>query len=127
MQAEGCALRKQKQLFQPANMVFLGTPVSGVAHGINNPITSVLLNAPNLGRICESIFLALRCDGSLRLASATGQPGNLLFLEQAFPEAGGTVRIQIHGRPKAKVGRKLQALFAVSILIQFGHRCLKMG
>lgn len=54
--AEETALLKQEQLFQAAKMVSLGTLVSGVAHEINNPITSVMLNAPNLGRMWEAIL-----------------------------------------------------------------------
>jgi signal transduction histidine kinase len=54
--AEEKALLKQEQLFQAAKMVSLGTLVSGVAHEINNPITSVMLNAPNLGRTWEAVL-----------------------------------------------------------------------
>ncbi len=54
--AEEKALLKQEQLFQAAKMVSLGTLVSGVAHEINNPITSVMLNAPNLGRMWEAML-----------------------------------------------------------------------
>ncbi len=54
--AEEKALLKQEQLFQAAKMVSLGTLVSGVAHEINNPITSVMLNAPTLGRTWEAVL-----------------------------------------------------------------------
>jgi signal transduction histidine kinase len=47
---------KQEQLFQAAKMVSLGTLVSGVAHEVNNPITSVMLNAPNLSRMWEAML-----------------------------------------------------------------------
>jgi signal transduction histidine kinase len=55
-QAEDNALVKQEQLFQAAKMVSLGTLVSGIAHEINNPITSVMLNAPNLSRMWEAML-----------------------------------------------------------------------
>ena len=54
--AEEKTLLKQEQLFQAAKMVSLGTLVSGVAHEINNPITSVLLNAPNLTRMWQAML-----------------------------------------------------------------------
>ncbi|BBO70440.1 hypothetical protein DSCA_43700 [Desulfosarcina alkanivorans] len=54
--AEESALVKQEQLFQAAKMVSLGTLVSGIAHEINNPITSVMLNAPNLTRMWEDML-----------------------------------------------------------------------
>lgn len=55
-QAEAKALVKQEQLFQASKMVALGTLVSGVAHEINNPVTSIMLNAPNLGRLWASVL-----------------------------------------------------------------------
>jgi signal transduction histidine kinase len=54
--AEERALAKQEQLFQAAKMVSLGTLVSGVAHEINNPITSVMLNAPTLARMWQDML-----------------------------------------------------------------------
>lgn len=63
-QAEEQALVKQEQLFQAAKMVSLGTLVSGVAHEINNPITSVILNGPALARMWEDVLPVL--DGHLQ-------------------------------------------------------------
>ena len=39
-----------------AKMVSLGTLVSGVAHEINNPVTSALLNTQTLRKVWESIL-----------------------------------------------------------------------
>jgi signal transduction histidine kinase len=54
--AEAKTLLKQEQLFQAAKMVSVGTLVSGVAHEINNPITSIMLNSPNLARMWEAML-----------------------------------------------------------------------
>lgn len=73
--AEEKALLKQEQLFQAAKMVSLGTLVSGVAHEINNPITSVMLNAPNLDRMWEAMLPILDDyhdqHGDFRVAATT--------------------------------------------------------
>lgn len=55
LKAELLAKIQQEQIFQAAKMTSLGTLVSGVAHEINNPITSVMLNAPILQRVWKSI------------------------------------------------------------------------
>jgi len=45
-QAENEAELRREQLFQASKMASVGTLASGVAHEINNPITSVMLNTP---------------------------------------------------------------------------------
>ena len=45
---------REKQLFQADKMTSLGILVAGVAHEINNPVTSLMLNAPNLKKAWQS-------------------------------------------------------------------------
>ncbi len=54
LEAEARSRLNQEQLFQAAKMASLGTLVSGVAHEINNPIMSVMLNAPILRKVWAS-------------------------------------------------------------------------
>ena len=68
-------VRSREQMFQAAKMVSLGTLVSGVAHEINNPITSIMLNSPILHKIWNDIspFLDEYCEkyGDIQVGSAT--------------------------------------------------------
>ena len=48
-------IRSKEQMFQAAKMVSLGTLVSGVAHEINNPITSIMLNSPILQKVWNRV------------------------------------------------------------------------
>jgi len=55
-QAEENARIRQEQLFRAAKLVSLGTLVSGVAHEINNPVTSALLNTQTLRKVWEGVL-----------------------------------------------------------------------
>ena len=47
---------REKQLIQADKMSSLGIPVAGVAHEINNPATSIMLNAPNLTKAWDAFL-----------------------------------------------------------------------
>lgn len=55
-EAERQARRQQEQLFQTAKLASVGTLVSGVAHEINNPITSVMLNVPVFKKLWAAVM-----------------------------------------------------------------------
>ncbi len=68
-------IRSKEQMFQAAKMVSLGTVVSGVAHEINNPITSIMLNNPILKKIWDSVSPVLdgycKEHGDIMIGSAS--------------------------------------------------------
>jgi len=74
-QAEEKARLRQEQLFRAAKMVSLGTLVSGVAHEINNPVTSVLLNSQTLRKVWDGVLPILdersRNEGDFRVGGMT--------------------------------------------------------
>jgi signal transduction histidine kinase len=76
-QAEEKARLRQEQLFQAAKMVSLGTLVSGVAHEVNNPVTSVLLNTQTLRKVWDSALPILdersRDQGDFQVGGMTYQ------------------------------------------------------
>ena len=76
-QAEEKARLRQEQLFRAAKMVSLGTLVSGVAHEINNPVTSALLNTQTLRKVWDGVLPILdehsRTEGDFRVSGMTYQ------------------------------------------------------
>ncbi len=58
---EAQAKMQQEQLLQADKMVSLGTLVSGVAHEINNPISSVMLNIQVFDRLWQAVQPILDC------------------------------------------------------------------
>ena len=74
-QAQEKARQRREQLFRAAKMVSLGTLVSGVAHEINNPVTSALLNTQTLRKVWDGVLPILderlRNEGDFRLGGMT--------------------------------------------------------
>ena len=54
-QAQDLARQQQEQLYQAGKLASIGTLVSGIAHEINNPITSIVLNAQTLDKTWRAI------------------------------------------------------------------------
>ena len=75
-QAEEQARRHQEQLYQAGKLASIGTLVSGIAHEINNPITSVMLNSHTLEKVWRSFLPVL--DECLADRSDFFRPGPAL-------------------------------------------------
>ncbi len=54
-QAQEQARQQQEQLYQAAKLASIGTLVSGIAHEINNPIASIVLNAQTLEKTWRAV------------------------------------------------------------------------
>ena len=54
-QAHDLARRQQEQLYQAGKLASIGTLVSGIAHEINNPITSIVLNSQTLDKTWRAV------------------------------------------------------------------------
>jgi PAS domain S-box-containing protein len=97
--AEEHARLQREQLYQSAKMASLGTLVAGVAHEINNPISTILLNIQTLEKFWQRAAPVLdryhACEGKLSV-------GNMDYTEFAtrMPEL---IRHTLEG--VARVGR----------------------
>jgi PAS domain S-box-containing protein len=71
--AEEQARMQREQLYQSAKMASLGTLVAGVAHEINNPISTVLLNIQTLDKFWQRAAPVLdryhQCEGGLSVGN----------------------------------------------------------
>lgn len=54
-QAQDLARRQQEQLYQAGKLASIGTLVSGIAHEINNPVTSIVLNSQTLDKTWRAV------------------------------------------------------------------------
>ena len=54
-QAHDLARQQQEQLYQAGKLASIGTLVSGIAHEINNPITSIVLNSQTLDKTWRAV------------------------------------------------------------------------
>ncbi len=78
---------REKQLLQADKMTSLGILVAGVAHEINNPVTSLMLNAPNLKRAWAS-FTPILDDHFKK------NPGTVLC-SMPYPELNGRIQAML--------------------------------